>query len=471
MLFKVIGGVKRSCATPCALRLCVEELIGPDILRDISFSHLSSWSPDSLCATALMWVWSDESTLIRRFEAARRIATKGFQPPAGLSHAYQPFMRMMVRQSPKLFFPLIREFRRLMETRLRSSFREFGFAVIAVDGTRFEVPRTESNLQAFAAREDNGKTKRRRKKTRTRSDLKKSVTPQVWLTTAWHVGTGLPWAWRYGKSGSSERQHLLDMLPELPENSLITADAGYGGYEYWKTIVDSGHHFIIRAAGGTELWTHLERDNESPDYAYLWPKNAQNQELPPIKVRIVTIQRGKKTIHLVTSVLSKEKLSDKQVKQISKKRWGIEVYYRTVKQSFQRRKLRSNSATHARLELEWSLLGLWAVCLFGQLQPRPKGLRSTTGLPPLSPIKLLSAIRLTMREYKCVPDNGEDLWTLVSLAVKDDNRRKRKESYDYPRKKQRDATKPPIIKRATAELRRLAGRFKDVTNKPLQKQG
>ena len=38
---------------------------------------------------------------------------------------------------------------------------------------------------------------------------KKINSPQMWLTTMFHVGTGLPWDWRTGPSDSSERDHLL----------------------------------------------------------------------------------------------------------------------------------------------------------------------------------------------------------------------------------------------------------------------
>jgi hypothetical protein len=54
----------------------------------------------------------------------------------------------------------------------------------------------------------------------------------MWLTLLWHVGTGLPWAWETGPSDSSERAQLQEMLPKLPENSLIAADAGFVGYDF-----------------------------------------------------------------------------------------------------------------------------------------------------------------------------------------------------------------------------------------------
>ena len=47
--------------------------------------------------------------------------------------------------------------------------------------------------------------------------------PQLWLTLLWHVGSGLPWAWRTGPSGASERDQLVALAPELPAQALLAA--------------------------------------------------------------------------------------------------------------------------------------------------------------------------------------------------------------------------------------------------------
>ena len=51
------------------------------------------------------------------------------------------------------------------------------------------------------------------------------------------------------------------------------------------------------------------------------------------------------------------RLSDQQVLDIYRRRWGIELCFRHLKQTFQRRKLRSTSADNARVELEWPSTG------------------------------------------------------------------------------------------------------------------
>ena len=86
---------------------------------------------------------------------------------------------------------------------------------------------------------------------------KASNDSQMWLTVMFHVGTGLPWDWRTGPSDSSERDHLLQMIAALPPQALVTADAGFVGYAYWKALLDSGRDLLIRVGANVRLLRNL----------------------------------------------------------------------------------------------------------------------------------------------------------------------------------------------------------------------
>lgn len=98
------------------------------------------------------------------------------------------------------------------------------------------------------------------------------------------------------------------------------------------------------------------------------PDKQARQGQPPLVLRLVVAHNGKHPVYLVTSVLSRKRLTDAQVVELYARRWGIEVFYRHVKQTFQRRKLRSTSADNALLEMHWSLAGLWAMALYALVQ-------------------------------------------------------------------------------------------------------
>ena len=179
----------------------------------------------------------------------------------------------------------------------------------------------------------------------------------------------------------------------------------------------------------------------------MWPEQAAQKCQPPLVLRLVVVHDGKQPVYLVTD-LPTSCLSDRQVATIYGARWGVEVFFRTFKQTFGCRKLRSRSAPKAQLELEWSLLGLWGVCLLGRRE------LSASGHDPvrLSPAAAIHAVQHTLREYRVRPETSADtLWAQLRRARLDDyQRRSSKTSRAYPRKKQRTPIGIPRITRATA---------------------
>ena len=270
----------------------------------------------------------------------------------------------------------------------------------------------------------------------------------MWLTLLWQVGSGLPWAWRTGPSGASERGHLEELLPALPANALITADAGFRGYAFWHALLEAGHHFVIRVGANVRLVRHLGWARESGQTVYLWPNQKAKQHQPPVVLRLVLVHDGKQPVYLVTD-LSKGCLSDRHVVQIYGARWGIEVFFRTFKQTFGYRKLRSRAAQTPQLELDWALLGLWSVGLLGQRELAASGQDPTR----LSPAAAIRAFQGTLRDYRVRPDSSaETLWAHLRRAVRDDYpRRSSKTSRHYPRKKRRTPIGVPTITQATPD--------------------
>jgi hypothetical protein len=292
----------------------------------------------------------------------------------------------------------------------------------------------------------------RRKKPRTTAHTKKANTPQMWLTLLWHVGTGLPWAWRIGPTGSSEREHWREMLPEAPEAALMVADAGFIGYEYARAVLDSGRNLLLRVGSNVRLLRKLGWTKESEGTVYLWPDRAAEKQQPPLVLRLVVAMGGKHPVYLVTNVF-RNRLSDAQVVDVYRRRWGIELYFRHLKQTFQRRKLRSTSADNALVELEWSLLGLWGMALYAQAELVAQGIdpqqQSVAGV--------LRVFRRMLRDYLHPVERHRSLRALLRRALRDRYVRKNKASRDYPRKKQPDPPAgPPEIKLANATQVRRA---------------
>jgi hypothetical protein len=349
-----------------------------------------------------------------------------------------------------LLFALARTLQQLMRESFIESYRVAGYVAFGVDGTRIDVPRTLPNEQAF------GKTvcRTRRRGRRRRAACKKAAAPRIWLTTLWHLGTSLPWSWTRGASDSSERDHLLGMLAWLPEHSLLTADAGFVGYDFWQSLLDAGHDFLIRIGANVTLLKELGYFRECGDRVYLWPDKQARKQRRPIVLRLVVAHNGKHPVYLVTTVLAKSSLADSQLIELYKARWGIEVFYRSFKRTFERHKLRSHSPKHALVELDWSLLALWAACLYAKQQQAEAG----QNIAKTSVAGVLRIIRRAIRE----PSSPINLQ--LATALIDSYPRGNKASRNYPRKKtDKPSTSPPTIRKATKLQAALAKELKRLT--------
>jgi hypothetical protein len=103
------------------------------------------------------------------------------------------------------------------------------------------------------------------------------------------------------------------------------------------------------------------------------------------------------------------------------------------------------------VELDWSLLGMWAMGVHSHHRLVAQGVRPER----ISFANVWRAYRRPMREYKSVPDPGERLTELLDRALIDAYERKNKASRDYPKKKQEPGAGPPVIVKATlAQVRR-----------------
>lgn len=441
--------------------------------RSIGWRTDCSWTVQSLMATALLWAFSDEHALTRRFTAAHKIARKLFGRAVPQKASYQAFLKLLVRWTVPLMAALMTVLRGRMRTSLAAHFRVAGYTVFGVDGSRLALPRTVSNEARFSPKKagrrkpktgrgrkrKKGRSRKRRTRRprsseaqRRRAQRKKADSPQMWLTTLWNAGTGLPWDWRIGPSDSSERAHLQEMVEALPPDALLTADAGFVGYDFWYGLWQSDRPFVIRVGANVRLLKKLGWVRESGNTVYVWPEKAARNSQPPLVLRLVVVQGARHPWYLLTSVRDPAQLSDRQVAEIYRLRWGIELYYRHFKQTFERRKLRSHKADHAEVEAHWSMLGLWAMLLHAEQYLH----RRHVPPPRVSVAGVLRAYRTPMREYKSFPDPGESWEDLLKIALIDSYNRTNKSSRGHPRKKYDPPAAIPQIRNATQQQIHLA---------------
>lgn len=413
-----------------------------------------SWTFAWLIKMALLWAWSAEQKMTQRFTCAQRLVMHLQADQAKVSTSWQAFAELLRRHTDYLRNIMISTLRSRMAKELPDLWKMFGFIVLGVDGTEIAVPLTQSNKDAFSAKKSEHKRCNRiTKKGDDKGADKRSASPLILLTTLFVVRLNLPWDWRSGARGNSERGQLRSMLEDLPKNCLLTADAGFVGYDLAQQILGAGAEIVMRVGSNIRLLKKLGYARETNGIVYLWPEKAARKNCPPLVFRLIVMQGPKHPIYLITSVLDVEKLGDQNIVEIYKARWAIEVYHRHLKQTYNRRKLLSRSSGNARIELEWSLLSIWAMGLYASAELYRQGV----SLERLSFAAVLSAFREMARDYLHPANPRRTLRILLRQALLDTyTRTKPKGNPEYPRKTKHKPPKAPDIRNATAEQKKRA---------------
>lgn len=452
----------------------INELLADVDWEGLRFRRNCGWSVRGLATAALVWAWSSKTGLKERLDQSLRIARGLGSGCAPTRISYQAFIKLLVRWTPELRECLMRAFQSLMERAFPGQFRLAGYVVLAADSSKIQVARTRSNEKRYSPhargrRRGHRKADRARRRPHSRRAQiqqaleKKADSPQMSLTLLFHLMLRLPWGWRLGPSAINERAPLSAMIPQLPQETLLVADCGFFGYEFWSELLASGRQFVIRVGSNVRLLKKLGIVRESHGTVYLWPHKAAKRGRQPLVLRLVVGHDGRQPWYLVTSVRDRQRLNDRQVVEIYRRRWRIELFFRHFKQTFGRMKLRSHKAEHAECEAQWSLLGFWAMLISAQI----KLCSWNDDTRCLSVARVLRAFGRAIDEFLCRPTKEESLTQQLVQAVVDHYRRRNRHSRNFPRKKYQSPVKPPHITCATPSQRTMALHISPANSKRL----
>ena len=411
--------------------------------------HKLLWTPLLVSFCAILMSWDPSPSLAARFDVAG-LSLSLLLPQYEKGGTYQGWIKALQQRNIDLHQRVADHLRQVIEQMAREAgcwLRE-GWCAFTGDSSKLNCPRSADNEQAFGCSSKKGKSQ---------------GLPQQLLTLLWHMGSGLPWAWATGDARASERELLRSMLPLLPIQALLVADAGFVGYDMLRAIADSDRHFLIRIGSNVSLLSKLGFYQEKQDTVYLWPgaKPTRRRKNPPMVLRLIRIQQpGKKTVYLLTNVLDPLKLSVQAAAVLYTLRWGVEVFFRSLKQTLCRRKLLSDAPDNARQELYWAVIG---IAVLGTLSVREI---LAAGKDPLS-FSVALALASLRHAAQSAASAVTDLASHLAAAVKDSYRRSRpKHSRNWPRRKRCKPPGRPRLRQATKTEVNMAQTFhrKSVVN-------
>lgn len=300
------------------------------------------WSLQALVWTLLAMAFCAGDSQEERFVTARAAYVAGHQKLRRPGATLIGFAMALVKLPLVVFRALASGVRQQLDKQFVASLRIKGWLPVACDGTRLECPRAEQ-LQRRLGQAG-----------------KPESAPMVYLTALVLLPLGVPWAWRWGKGTASEHDHLRQLLPTLPERTLLVGDAFYAGYHLFRDIVRAQASFLIRMSSRLCLYTLEERPLKyfREGVFYYWPEKERDKGRPPLKVRLLRVRGHKADVWLLTNILDRQQLSHKNAAQIYRWRWKHEGLFRTYKRMLGKVKLRSRTVAMVHREAEGSLLAL-----------------------------------------------------------------------------------------------------------------
>ena len=400
------------------------------------------WTPLHLFWMAILMVLCAEQTLDARFQATRDVV-KSLFPKWSLGKSYTGWYEAQLKWITPLGPAVAKRLRQHLQLIAGRYWKREGWCAFAADGSRIECPRTKANQDELkcAGREKTG--------------------PQLFVTTLLHMGTGLPWDFRIGPGTDSERRHLEDMLADLPPEALVVADAGFTGYDLFRRLLAADKNFLVRVGSNVHLLRELGYyEREGPDTVYLWPEKHWHE--PPVILRLIELRQGKKKMYLVTNVQDKQALSEMNARVLYEMRWGVEVFYRSLKQTLEKRKMLSRTPDAAKCELKWTMYGLWLLGMMSVSQILASGNDPLRWSVAAARDRIRKSLRRTL---KGKPDRA--LVNDLGKALKDDYVRSgSKKARDWPHKKNEGPPGDPKIQSPNAKQRKAMQRLRAKTAAP-----
>lgn len=401
------------------LRQLISELLPA---RGLALIHPHRrWSDRLLVLCAIIMSLSNSRALVDRFELARDVIGRLYPSRRRVGVGYNTFIDTLARHSSRLIGIITTSLREALIERSQKHFRSFGFVVLGVDGTKIETPRTDANLEHFGV------------------SNKDHSGPAMLLVAIFHLATRSLWSFAHDHARGSEPGLLRRLITDLPKDSLLVADAGFVGFDTMRSLIDAGHHFIIRAGANVRLITHLCIEMHG-DVVWIWPDKMQKKLVAPIILRRIIVQDQKgRVMCLLTSVLDEKRLSERAIRQLYAQRWGIEIAYRWLKTTLDGRKMLSHTPRHAQVELDWTMLSLSMLSLLTLCDATIQA-----GLSLASALRVVR--RILIHQTRRWMNVASQLW---QSRTDDYERRSSKTKRHWPKRSRKHDCQTPVARMAT----------------------
>ncbi len=165
---------------------------------------------------------------------------------------------------------------------------------------------------------------------------------------------------------------------ELESNAIYLFDMGYYDYNWWHEIEETGSTFVTRLKKNANIRVckhypipseaeHILEDAEiKMNNRYVKSRTEKNVYYGK-RLRRITVERPDKDTPMIL-VTNNFELSAKEIAELYKKRWGIELFFKWIKQNLKIKTYLGRSENAARTQIFTALISYLLLYIFRQKQ-------------------------------------------------------------------------------------------------------
>jgi hypothetical protein len=130
---------------------------------------------------------------------------------------------------------------------------------------------------------------------------------------------------------SNEKLRARGMVAGLPKGSLVLADLGYFGFEWFDDLSSAGHFWVSRLKARISYTVrHVYYSSGTTLDALVWLGKHRSDRAGRL-VRLVRFTHGTKTFEYITNVLDPKRLPLREIARLYARRWDVELGIKLVK--------------------------------------------------------------------------------------------------------------------------------------------
>jgi hypothetical protein len=301
-----------------------------------------------------------------------------------------------------------------------------GHRVLAIDGTKKNMPHSEQLVEAFGVPHG-------------------AHYPQMLSCALFDVLAKVPINLMWGANDTSERALAQELTEDLDPGDLLLLDRGYPGFELFEKMLSQGVDFLVRLpdnglfAAIKEFLAKGHRDGKAtlqPPETLVRQRLKSGDAAPtPLTLRVVKVKTsGHKTALFVTTLTDRAEYSLRSIRELYHLRWEEEEFYKLIKELLEAENFRGKSCQF----IDQEVMAIYLYCLLVRIMMMETALRYNIPVTEISQqAAFLAVTRFVDKIWTSPTVEDCERWLTLCLAEISWQRYKKRANRSFPRQSKR----------------------------------